>query len=321
MVLELKDLCVDFTGMRGKVRALHNVSLSIEKGEVLGVVGESGSGKSVTALSILGLLGSNANISNGEISYSGQNLLTLGPKEMQSLRGKKIGMVFQEPMTALHPTMKVGNQLAEVIKRHRSVSKRQACKLAVEALKEVHIHDPELVAKKYPFELSGGMRQRIVIALAMSAPPDLLIADEPTTALDVTIQKEILQLIKELNDRRGTSVLLITHDLGVVSNVCDRVMVMYAGEVVEEGITEEVLNAPSHPYTEALLHALPDLADPGEPLKAIPGEVPDLQNRPAGCAFASRCPKAMDICGVSAPALEPVSTNRSAACWLRRDTH
>ncbi|MCK6258934.1 ABC transporter ATP-binding protein [Fictibacillus sp. KIGAM418] len=321
MVLEMKDLCVDFTGMRGKVQALRNVSLSIDKGEILGVVGESGSGKSVTALSILGLLGSNAHISNGEISYLGQNLMRLGKKEMQSLRGKKIGMVFQEPMTALHPTMKVGNQLAEVMKRHRGVSKKEAYRLAVQALRDVHIHDPEFVAKKYPFELSGGMRQRIVIALAMSAPPDLLIADEPTTALDVTIQQEILQLIKELNAKRGTSVLLITHDLGVVSKVCDRVMVMYAGEVVEEGKTEEVLNAPSHPYTEALLHALPDLANPGQPLKAIPGEVPDLQNRPAGCAFASRCSKAIDICGVSAPALEPVSDNRSAACWLRGTSH
>lgn len=319
MVLEMKDLCVNFTGMRGKVQALKNVSLSIHKGEILGVVGESGSGKSVTALSILGLLGSNASISNGEISYLGQNLLNLGKKEMQNLRGKKIGMVFQEPMTALHPTMKVGSQIAEVMKRHRGVSKKEAHRLAVQALRDVHIHEPEMVAKKYPFELSGGMRQRIIIALAMSSPPDLLIADEPTTALDVTIQDEILTLIKELNEKRGTSVLLITHDLGVVSKVCDRVMVMYAGEVVEEGMTSEVLNAPSHPYTEALLHALPDLADPNEPLKAIPGEVPDLQNRPMGCAFASRCQKAMDVCSVSAPILEPVSETSSAACWLRRD--
>ncbi|RXT06616.1 ABC transporter ATP-binding protein [Ammoniphilus sp. CFH 90114] len=314
-MLEIKDLTVKFKGMRGTVEALKNVSFSIGKGEILGVVGESGSGKSVTALSVLGLLEKNAMITSGEILYAGRNLITLDKKERQNIRGKQIGMVFQEPMTALHPTMKVGKQLAEVIKRHRGVSKKEAYQLAVKAFEEVHIHEPHLVADKYPFELSGGMRQRVVIALAMAAPPDLLIADEPTTALDVTIQYEILKLMKELSEKRGTSVLLITHDLGVVSEICQRVVVMYAGEVIEMGKTESVLRAPKHPYTKALLHALPDLADPDEPLHAIPGEVPDLRNRPIGCAFASRCDRVMGICHEKPPVMNVVQERHAVSCW------
>lgn len=316
MLLEIKDLTVKFHGMRGTIEALKKVSLSVDKGEIVGVVGESGSGKSVTALSVLGLLEKNASITNGEILYGGTNLLTLSKKERQRVRGKQIGMVFQEPMTALHPTMKIGDQLAEVIKRHRGLAKKKAYRLAVQALEDVHIHDPEVVARKYPFELSGGMRQRVVIALAMGAPPDVLIADEPTTALDVTIQYEILKLMKELTDKRGTSILLITHDLGIVSELCDRVAVMYAGEVIETGKTLDVLSFPSHPYTQSLLYALPDLADPNQPLQAIPGEVPDLRNRPIGCAFSSRCSKVMDRCKREHPTLEARSGGHHVACWL-----
>ncbi|KIL40367.1 peptide ABC transporter substrate-binding protein [Gordoniibacillus kamchatkensis] len=319
MLLEIKDLSVEFHGMRGTMKALHNVSLSVDKGEIVGIVGESGSGKSVTALSVLGLLDKNAVVTSGEIRYAGRNLLALGKKEKQAVRGKQIGMVFQEPMTALHPTMRVGKQLAQVIKRHRGVSGQEAERLAVHALREVHIHDPELVARKYPFELSGGMRQRVVIALAMAAPPELLIADESTTALDVTIQHEILKLMKELSERRGTSIVFITHDLGIVAQLCDRVAVMYAGEVVETGSTADVLRSPQHPYTQALLHALPDLADPDEPLLAIGGEVPDLRRRPAGCSFASRCSRATEECRLGKPRLEERKPGHEVACWKGAD--
>ena len=318
MLLEIKNLSVEFRGIRGTVQALKGISLSIEEGEILGIVGESGSGKSVTALAILGLLGKNAAVTGGEVLYRGRNLLTLDKKAWTTIRGKEIGMVFQEPMTALHPTMKVGRQLAEVIRRHRGVSRKEGRRLAVAALEEVHIRDPQSVAEKYPFELSGGMRQRVVIALAMSSPPSLLIADEPTTALDVTTQHEILKLMRELSEKRGTAVLFITHELGVVAELCRRVAVMYAGEVVETGPTVEVLRSPTHPYTRALLHALPDLADPHEPLKAIPGEAPDPRARPAGCLFAPRCHKRISRCQREKPSLEPVSQNRHTACWLAR---
>ncbi len=319
MQLEIKNLSIEFKGIRGTVKALKNVSYSIQKGEIVGVVGESGSGKSITALSILGLLEKNATITSGEIIYAGRDVLTLNKKEQQAIRGKEIGMVFQEPMTALHPTMRVGNQLAEVIKRHRGLSKKEALRHAIQALEEVHIHEPAVVARKYPFELSGGMRQRVVIALAMAAPPNLLIADESTTALDVTIQHEILQMMKELSDKRGTSILFITHDLGVVAEMCQRIVVMYAGKVVETGNTSTVLHAPKHPYTKALLNALPDLADPDEPLLAIGGEAPDLRNRPNGCSFASRCSQAVDRCRVEEPELEQRTADQYVACLLGRD--
>ncbi|MBU8878280.1 ABC transporter ATP-binding protein [Bacillus sp. FJAT-29790] len=318
-MLEIKNLHVNFQTFRGTIEALKNINLSVEEKEIVGIVGESGSGKSITALSILGLLENNAQISDGEISYRGKNLLTLSKKEFQKIRGKKIAMVFQEPMTALHPTMKVGQQLSEVIRRHRKVSKKESVQLMINALKDVHIHNSEHVAKQYPFELSGGMRQRIVIALAMAAPPDLLIADEPTTALDVTIQHEILQLMKELNNKKGTSILFITHDLGVVSQICDRTVVMYAGEVIESGKTKEVLFSPQHPYTKALIEALPDGKDAYEPLRAIHGEVPNLMERPIGCAFASRCQYVMDICRSKQPELTYWQNQRDVACWLERD--
>lgn len=320
MLLEIKELTVEFTSMQDKIKALKNVSISINQGEIVGIVGESGSGKSVTALTILGLLEKNASIPAGSITYKGRNILTLDKKELQALRGKEIGMVFQEPMTALHPTMRIGDQLAEVIHRHRRISYREAYQQAVISLAEVQINDPELVARKYPFELSGGMRQRVVIALAMSAPPDLLIADEPTTALDVTIQHEILKLMQDLAAKRGTSIMLITHDLGVVAEVCQRVVVMYAGEVVETGTTEEVLHRPNHPYTKALIGALPDLAVRGQALSAIPGESPDLRNRPRGCVFASRCADSLPICVEESPVLEQAYNGvhtHQVACWRR----
>ncbi|WCK52658.1 ABC transporter ATP-binding protein [Aneurinibacillus sp. Ricciae_BoGa-3] len=319
MLLAIKNVTVEFSGMRGKVQALKNVSLAVNPGEILGIVGESGSGKSVTALTVLDLLESNASITSGEIFFKGRDLLKLKKADVQAIRGREIGMVFQEPMSALHPTMHVGRQLAEVIRRHRGVRLKQAQKLAVDALRDVHIHNPEAVAQKYPFELSGGMRQRVVIALAMSSPPDLLIADEPTTALDVTIQYEILKLMKELSEKRNTSILLITHDIGVVSQLCHRVAVMYGGQIIEEGPTPAVLRAPQHPYTRALLQALPDLAQPGDLLQAIPGEVIDLRNRPSGCSFFERCSLATSACQLKPPVLEPSTSDHRVACWERRE--
>ncbi|WP_206529760.1 ABC transporter ATP-binding protein [Brevibacillus sp. SYP-B805] len=321
MLLQITDLSVEFTTMQDRIEALHHVSLSIDEGEIVGIVGESGSGKSVTALSILGLLEKNAVIKSGRILYRGTDILRLDKKELQALRGKEIGMVFQEPMTALHPTMRVGDQLAEVIARHRQLSRKEAYAQAVKSLEEVHIREPEIVARKYPFELSGGMRQRVVISLAMAAPPQLLICDEPTTALDVTIQHEILKLMKELSVKRGTAIMLITHDLGVVAELCDRVAVMYAGEIVETGRTAEVLQNPGHPYTRALIGALPDLADPAEPLHAIGGELPDLRSRPEGCIFAARCASVIPPCREVRPQLQPVRPDQGhehqVSCWVR----
>lgn len=320
MLLEIKNLYVNFKGMHGTTEALKNINLAVAQGEIVGIVGESGSGKSITSMAILGLLEKNAIIPQGEIIYEGRDLLKLDNKQLQQLRGKEIGMVFQEPMTALQPTMKIGKQLFHVMKKHRGLSNEETKKAVLQALKDVHIDNPELVANKYPFELSGGMRQRIVIALAMAAPPNLLIADEPTTALDVTIQYEIINLIKELNEKRGTSVLFISHDLGVISNVCERILVMYAGEVVESGKTEEVLTRPRHPYTKSLLRALPDAAAPDEPLQAIDGEPPNLLQRPNGCAFSNRCNVAIDKCRSEHPQLVESSEGHHVSCWLEKVT-
>ena len=318
MVLQIKNLFIEFNGMYGKTEALKNIDIKVGKGEIVGIVGESGSGKSITSLAILGLLESNAHIPQGEILYNGTNLLNLSKKEIQAIRGKEIGMVFQEPMTALQPTMKIGKQLFNVLKQHRNLSKEATKKAVRKALQDVHIDQPELVANKYPFELSGGMRQRIVIALAMAAPPNLLIADEPTTALDVTIQFEILNLIKELNEKRGTSVLFISHDLGVIQSICDRIVVMYAGEIVEAGKTKEVLANPQHPYTSSLLKAMPDAVLANEQLQAIEGEPPNLLNRPVGCAFSNRCQAAMAICKEKAPVRQKDESGREVSCWLQQ---
>src|SRR5690625_1711693 len=272
MFLQINHLSVSFNSIYGKTNVLENISLNVKKGEIIGIVGESGSGKSVTALSILGLLDRNAEITDGEIIYKDRNLLQLSEKEIQLLRGKEIGMIFQEPMTALNPTMKIGKQIANVIQKHKNVGRKESERLAVEALIDVKINDPEIVAKRYPFQLSGGMRQRVVIALAMSAPPELVIADEPTTALDVTIQSEILNLMKELCQKKGTSIILITHDLGVVANICNRIYVMYGGKIVEEGDTKDVLLDPRHPYTKGLIESLPEGKSKKESLTVLQGE-------------------------------------------------
>ncbi|MEI3614214.1 ABC transporter ATP-binding protein [Pseudogracilibacillus sp. SO30301A] len=315
MFLQIKNLSVTFNSIYGKTDVLEDVSLHVNKGEIIGIVGESGSGKSVTALSILGLLDRNAEITNGEIIYKDKNLLQLSEKEIQLLRGKEIGMIFQEPMTALNPTMKIGKQIANVIQKHQKVNKKEADRLTIAALKDVKINDPEEVAKKYPFQLSGGMRQRVVIALAMSAPPELVIADEPTTALDVTIQAEILKLMQELCEKKGTSIILITHDLGVVANICDRVYVMYGGKIVEEGNTKQVLMKSSHPYTRGLIESLPEGKSQDEALKVLHGESFNPRNRPQGCVFYSRCPIRTEKCLHEQPTIVEVNQDHKISCW------
>lgn len=314
MLLRIANLSVSFNSMYGSSQILDDVSLSINKGEIVGVVGESGSGKSVTALAILGLLANNATIDQGEIIFNGHNLLSLPEKGLQKIRGKEIGMVFQEPMTALNPTMKIGKQLAYVIKKHKQVSKKEAERQAVKALKDVLIDNAETVSHMYPFQLSGGMRQRVVIALAMSAPPELLVADEPTTALDVTVQHEILKLMKNLSDKNGTSILFITHDLGVVANFCDRVHVMYGGKIVETGTTKKVLYDPQHPYTRGLIGSLPEGKSKKERLQFIKGDAFNPKRRPAGCVFIDRCPVKYEQC-LTAPSIVNKNSAHQVACW------
>ncbi|AOT73252.1 peptide ABC transporter substrate-binding protein [Geosporobacter ferrireducens] len=314
-MINIEELSITFSTFHGKVHVLDKVSLSVNRREILAIVGESGSGKSVTAYSILGLLDKNAEISNGHIYFDEEDLTKLSPNKIQKYRGKRIGMVFQEPMSALHPTMRIGDQLVNVIKRHRKLSKKDAYPIMLDMLKDVHFDNPEDIAKKYPHQLSGGMRQRIVIALAMSGQPELLIADEPTTALDVTIQAEILNLIKELVQKHNTAVLLITHDLGVVKEVGDRVCVMYGGNIMESGSVDQIFESPRHPYTKALLSALPNHVDRSERLQEITGEIPDLKNRPEGCIFYSRCSEGKSTCTEKAPACMQVSEAHHVYCW------
>jgi len=315
-VLAVENLSLSFRNRRTAINVLNQVGFEIQPGEILGLVGESGSGKSVTALAVARLLPPATTVfDTGVIRFLGTNLLEVSEKEMTRLRGAKIGFVFQEPMTALNPTMTIGKQLYYVIRRHSTCSRQEAKQKVLEALEEVLIPRPQLVARQYPFELSGGMRQRVVLALAMSANPALLIADEPTTALDVTVQAEILRLIQDLAHKHQTAVLLITHDLGVVATTCQRVVVLYAGEVVETGPVQEVLFHSSHPYTKALLQALPDIARPGAGLQSIDGELPDLRDRPEGCIFAPRCPVRQPQCD-KRPQLVLAGEHHHAACWL-----
>lgn len=315
MLLDICDLSILFNTFEGDVHVLNNISFSIDEGEIMSIVGESGSGKSVAAYSILGLLDNNARIEGGSIKFCNTDLIGLSKKEIRKFRGKEIGMVFQEPMTALHPTMKIGDQLINVIKKNRNVNKKEAYNIMLDMLSDVHFEEPKSLAKQYPFELSGGMRQRVVIALAMSSIPKLLIADEPTTALDVTIQMEILNLMKELVDKHKTSILLITHDLSIIKKVSDKVCVMYCGEIMEKGTVDDVLKEPRHPYTVALLQALPEMAGASGRLQEIKGEVPDLKYRPDGCIFSSRCSKCKEICKNAKPPKLNISDSHTVRCW------
>ncbi len=321
-LLEIENLHTHFFTPAGVVRAVDGVSYSLRNGETLGVVGESGCGKSVTALSILRLVSSPpGRIVDGAIRFEGTNLLSLAERQMEEIRGNRISMIFQEPMTSLNPLHTVGRQIGEAIALHQGLSRREAMDRAVEMLRRVHIPDAERRAHAYPHQLSGGMRQRVMIAMALSCNPKVLIADEPTTALDVTIQAQILDLMRELRDTLGTAIILITHDMGVVAENADRVVVMYAGRKVEEANVDDLFERPSHPYTRGLLGSIPslDLAARIVPARArlneIKGMVPSLFNLPKGCSFAPRCALATEQCRAVSPMLEQLRPNHWVACW------
>lgn len=314
-ILSVKNLQVSFQTFDGKVQAVRGIDFDLKKGETLAIVGESGSGKSVTTRSIMQLLSTNALIENGEIIFEQENILEKSEFEMQQIRGKKIAMIFQDPMTSLDPTMKVGMQVAESMIKHLKLSKKEALQQAVQLLEQVGIPNAEKRVNDYPHQFSGGQRQRIVIAIALACNPDILIADEPTTALDVTIQAQILELLKEIQQKHGTSIIFITHDLGVVANVADRVAVMYAGKIVEYGLVDEIFYNPRHPYTWGLLCSMPSLEEEGS-LYTIPGTPPDLLNPPKGDAFALRSDYALDIDFEEMPPMFAVSNTHAAATWL-----
>ena len=319
-LLEVTDLRTYFTTDAGVARAVDGVSLHVGTGETLGIVGESGCGKTVTALSILGLIPSPPGeiMAGSSIRFNDEELLEVKPARLREIRGNMISMIFQEPMTSLNPVFTVGHQIEEVLRLHRGLSKREARAAGVALLAEVGIPEPDQRYDAYPHQMSGGMLQRVMIAIALSCEPHLLIADEPTTALDVTIQAQILDLLVELQHARGMALLLITHDLGVIAEVCDRVVVMYGGQIVETGTTEEILTRPEHPYTQGLLASLPGIGDRDVRLNPIPGTVPSAEEWPEGCRFRDRCSFAWERCVESAPDLLPVdgSSSRSARCWL-----
>lgn len=317
-LLEVNDLQVSFDTYAGEVHAVRGVSFDVEEGEALAIVGESGCGKSVTSQSLMRLVQTPpGRYKNGEVLFEGKNLLKLKEKEMQQIRGAKISMIFQDPMTSLNPTMTVGKQITEGLAKHQKLSKAEARGRAVEMLKLVGIPNAEERIDQFPHQFSGGMRQRVMIAIALVCEPKILIADEPTTALDVTIQAQIIDLMKELQQKIGTSIILITHDLGVVADLAQRLVVMYAGQIVEMGTTNEIFYDPKHPYTWGLLTSVPRLdSDRNNELIAIPGTPPDLIAPPKGCPFAARCPHAMKVCQEEMPAYTEVSPGHKVACWL-----
>ncbi|MDZ5711142.1 ABC transporter ATP-binding protein [Jeotgalibacillus haloalkalitolerans] len=318
-ILEIRELQTSFFTDEGEVKAVDGVSFELPRGKTLGVVGESGSGKSITALSILNLLAKPGKIKGGEIRFKGENILTYSEKQMREIRGNDISMIFQEPMTSLNPVYTVGQQIMESIRIHQGLNKREAKLKAIEMLKLVGIPSPEKRVDQYPFELSGGMRQRVMIAIALSCNPDMLIADEPTTALDVTIQAQILDLIRELQNKLNMSVMMITHDLGVVAETCDYVAVMYAGQVVEFADVRTLFKNPKHPYTVGLLNSLPRHDIEQDKLKPINGTVPSPHNMPKGCRFAPRCPFATELCREKLPVLETDENNNQIRCWIYSD--
>lgn len=319
-ILEIKNLHVSFKTYAGLVQAVRGVDFHLNKGETLAIVGESGCGKTVTVKSIMGLLSKENSLINGdgvEINFQGENLLDFNDEEMANVRGKRISMIFQDPMTSLNPTMRVGDQIAESIIIHEKKSKEEAKKDALKMLKLVNIPNVEERIEQYPFEFSGGMRQRVMIAIALACNPEVLIADEPTTALDVTIQAQIMDLIGKLQKEMNTGVILVTHDLGVVASVADRIQVMYAGEIIERGNTDEIFYNPKHPYTFSLLRSVPKLSDKKQKkLYSLTGTPPDLINPPIGCPFAARCKFAMKICKVKHPEVTYFGETHESYCWL-----
>jgi len=318
-LLQVKDLATHFVTARGTrvVRAVNEVSFSLDAGQTLGIVGESGSGKTTLALSLVRLLPPAARIESGEILFEGEDLLKKSDTAMRRIRGRRIAMILQDPMASLNPLFTIGDQVAEPIRVHEGVERASAWTKARDLLKAVRISAPETRVKEYPHQMSGGMRQRIVGAIAISCEPALLIADEPTTSLDVTIQAQYLNLLRELQRTHHLAMIFITHNLGIVAKMCDRVAVMYAGRIVESGPVRRIFNAPAHPYTEALLSSIPRLSDPTQRLTAIDGQPPDLASPPSGCAFHPRCPKVVERCREDDPPGFSVADGHSARCWLR----
>lgn len=316
-LLSVNNLEVQFALRQGAVTALRDICFTLERGERLGVVGESGAGKSVLGFSIINLVSKPGAITHGEVVYEDQNLAVMDNKQLRSIRGNRIAMIFQDPMMTLNPVLTIGAQMVECLHAHRDISKAEARAIALDKLKQVQIPSPETRLDQYPHELSGGMRQRIVIAISLLLDPDLIIADEPTTALDVTIQAEIMDLILTLCKEHNVALMLITHDLGVVAEVTQRTMVMYAGRIIEEGPTQEIIHHARHPYTHGLINALPEMTTPGHRLNQIPGSMPSLQSIPDGCAFRARCDRAIEICKTQVPGLQ-VQQAVKVACHLYR---
>ena len=318
-LLEVDNLSTSFFTYAGEIRAVSGVSFYVDEGEVLGIVGESGCGKSVTVQSIMGLIPEPpGKIIKGQINFRGQNLLALPEKKMAALRGKSLSMIFQDPMTSLNPVLTIGQQMTEVLYRHEGLGKREALARTAEFLDMVGISDARHCLKQYPHEFSGGMRQRVMIATALLCQPQLLIADEPTTALDVTIQAQILELLKDLKQKVNLSIILITHDLGVVAGFCSRVIVMYGGRIVESGLVQDIFKSAQHPYTWGLLRSIPRLDDTQRTrLIPIPGTPPDLLHPAPGCGFAARCSFAMNICNEQIPVMRQINSGHQAACWLQ----
>ena len=316
-LLEIKNLCVEFKTMAGTVHAVDHLSYTLHRGEKLGIVGESGSGKSVSSLAMMQLIPNPpGKVTGGQILYNGKDLVKLSEREMEKIRGNEISMIFQEPMTSLNPIIRCGKQIAESLQLHRGMKKKEAMEEAIKMMQAVGIANPQARAYEYPHQMSGGMRQRVMIAMALACQPQILIADEPTTALDVTIQAQILDLIRDLNQKMNTSVVFITHDLGVVSELCDTVIVMYNGHIVEKAPVAGIFREPLHPYTQGLLSAIPRITKERKPLSTIEGMVPNPVERIKGCRFWPRCPKACDRCRKEKPPVFSVGEDRQVRCWL-----
>ncbi len=315
-ILSVVDLNTSFHTDRGEVMAVNGVSFNLDRGKILGIVGESGSGKSVTAYSIMQILEKNGSIKKGQVLYKGEDITRFSEKQMREFRGKCCSIIFQDPMTSLNPVFTIGNQLKEAIELHTERKGKEAMDRAVEMLTLVGVNEPEKRVKQYPYELSGGMRQRVMIAMALACEPDILIADEPTTALDVTIQAQILELMQSLQKKLGMAIIMVTHDLGVIADMCDEIIVMYGGRVCERGTAEDIFYRPSHEYTKGLLKSIPSVDRMGEKLVPIPGTPINLLNMPKGCAFCPRCENAMKICIEEIPPEMQMPDGHFASCWL-----
>ena len=315
-ILSVQNLHTSFHTDKGEVKAVNGVTFNLEKGKILGIVGESGSGKSVTAYSIMRILEKNGRITEGKILYKGQDIAAFSEKQMREFRGKCCSIIFQDPMTSLNPVFTVGNQLKEAIELHTDRKGKEAEARAIEMLTLVGVNEPEQRVKQYPYELSGGMRQRVMIAMALACEPDILIADEPTTALDVTIQAQILELMQSLQKKLGMAIIMVTHDLGVIADMCDEIIVMYGGRVCERGTAEDIFYRPHHEYTKGLLRSIPNVDRIGEKLIPIPGTPINLLNMPKGCAFCPRCEEAMKICIEEQPPEMQMPDGHFASCWL-----